>query len=231
MSIDGRFNGPRNSANGGYACGVIAEGIDGVASVRLKIPPPLNQLMTLVGDGGSASLMHRETIVGEAMASDLDITVPDLPTIEQAEKSVRGYAGFDYHPLATCFVCGTERKTRDGLELFTGPVEGLDVVASPWIPDETLTDSSGKVDRKVIWAALDCPSYFDIPGTPKALLGELTADIKRIPEVSEPLVAVGWHKGSEGRKHFCGSALVTGEGEIIGKASAVWIEVLGDLPT
>ena len=40
--IASRFNGPPNSGNGGYSCGVLAAFIDGPASIRLHVPPPLD---------------------------------------------------------------------------------------------------------------------------------------------------------------------------------------------
>jgi hypothetical protein len=36
-----RFCGPPGSANGGYACGLIAAYLDGQAEITLRRPPPL----------------------------------------------------------------------------------------------------------------------------------------------------------------------------------------------
>lgn len=230
VSIHRRFNGPPGSANGGYACGVVAEGVDGVASVRLFVPPPLDQPMTLDGDGEIATLADGQTLVGEARSAELSLSVPTPPTMEQAREAVERYVGFDFHPFETCFVCGPKREPNDGLQIFPGSVAGTEIVASPWSPDETLLDSRGTVGRRHIWAALDCPSYFGIVGRPPAVLGQLTAEIQRVPDVGEPLVAMGWHDHSEGRKHFSGSALATHQGETIAMASALWIEPSGGLP-
>jgi hypothetical protein len=49
--IDPRFREPPNSANGGYACGIVGEGIGGVATATLRRPPPLDAPLSLVGDG------------------------------------------------------------------------------------------------------------------------------------------------------------------------------------
>jgi hypothetical protein len=35
---------------------------------------------------------------------------------------------------------------------------------------------------------------------------------------------VGWHIGSSGRKHEAGTALFDGEGNLVGRARALWIE-------
>ena len=39
--IDRRFNGPPGWANGGYACGLLAEHLGGVTEVTLRRPVPL----------------------------------------------------------------------------------------------------------------------------------------------------------------------------------------------
>jgi hypothetical protein len=41
--IDGRFNGPPNSGNGGYVCDLLARSIKGSAEVTLRKPPPLSR--------------------------------------------------------------------------------------------------------------------------------------------------------------------------------------------
>lgn len=81
-----------------------------------------------------------------------------------------------------------------------------------------------------VWAALDFPSYFGIPDAPSAVLAQLTADIQRVPVVGEPLVVMGWADDSDGRKHFSGSAIATGDGEVVALASALWIQPSGGLP-
>jgi hypothetical protein len=78
-----------------------------------------------------------------------------------------------------------------------------------------------------VWAALDCPSYFGLPSAPLALLGRLTASIEVLPEIGEPLVAIGWPIETEGRKYFAGSALANRDGEVLARAAATWIELEG----
>jgi hypothetical protein len=224
VTIDARFKGPPASGNGGYSCGVLAEAIDGVATVRLRVPPPLDTPMTLEGDGASGRLSHGDLLIGEAEGDALDLSIPEPPTLEQGREAVPRYRGFEGHPFPECFVCGPDRRPGDGLRLFAGQVAGRELVASPWVPDETLAQGSGTVDQRSVWAALDCPSYFAIETAPLALLASLTADIARVPAVGEQLIAYGWHRHSEGRKHYCGSGLATPEAEIVASAAALWIE-------
>ncbi|HEY4607396.1 MAG TPA: hypothetical protein VIH55_07075 [Acidimicrobiia bacterium] len=223
--IDRRFRGPPRSANGGYACGVIAEGVTGVATVSLRLPPPLETTLTLSGDGLTSRLTDGERLVGEASSSTLEIEVPGVPTFEVAQESSRGYSGFIEHIFEGCFVCGPARDPGDGLRIFAGPVAGSDVVAAPWSPDQSLRGPDCMIDRRHVWAALDCPSYFGIGTDPKALLGRLTADIDRLPEIDEPLVVIGWPIDVDGRKFYSGSALADANGDVLARAAATWIEI------
>jgi hypothetical protein len=203
----------------------VAEGVTGVATVTLRRPPPLEIPLSLVGDGEQSRLMDGETLVGEASASTLEIEVPEAPTVAVATEASSRYAGFVAHIFEGCFVCGPARDPGDGLRIFPGPLEGSMVVAAPWRPDGSLAGTNGLVDRRYVWAALDCPSYFGLATGPKALLGRLTAEIDRVPEIGEPLVAIGWPIDRDGRKRFCGSALAGAEGEVFARAAATWIEV------
>jgi hypothetical protein len=223
--IDRRFRGPPNSGNGGYSCGVLGDRFEGVATVTLRRPPPLDTPLSLVEEDGQVRLYDGETLIGEAAPDVLDIDVPVQPTSDGARTASQGYAGFRAHPFPTCFVCGPDRDPGDGLRIFPGPLDGTSVVAAPWAPDRSLDGGAGLVHRRHVWAALDCPSYFALPGAPLALLGRITASIVRLPEIDEPLVVLGWPIGSDGRKHFSGSALADGRGEIVAHAAATWVEI------
>jgi hypothetical protein len=223
--IERRFRGPPESGNGGYSCGVVAEGITGVAMVTLRLPPPLDRPLTLTGDGERSRLTIGDRVVGEASRVTLELDVPEVPELDVAVESSRRYTGFESHPFEECYVCGPLRDPGDGLRLFPGRVGETTTVAAPWIPDESLRGVDGLVDRRHVWAALDCPSYFGLPVLPMALLGRLTAQIDRSPEIGEPLVVIGWPIEVDGRKSFAGSALATAQGEVFAKAAATWIEI------
>jgi hypothetical protein len=228
--IDRRFRGPPNSGNGGYSCGVLGDRFEGVATVTLRRPPPLDIPLQLVDEEDRLRLLDGDILIGEAGPDTLEVDVPIPPGIDQARVASLGYAGFQAHPFPTCFVCGPERSPGDGLRIFPGVVDGTSVVSAPWAPDRSLDGGSGLVHRRHVWAALDCPSYFALPGAPLALLGRLTAHIGRLPEIDEPLVVMGWPIGSDGRKHFAGSALADGRGEVLAQAAATWVEI-SSLPT
>jgi hypothetical protein len=128
-------------------------------------------------------------------------------------------------------VCGPERAAGDGLRIFPGPIGSESVVASPWVPDTTLANDSGRIHAEYLWAALDCPGYFAV--TPllesgkTAVLGELCARIDAAVEQNANYVVIGWSLGREGRKHYAGSAILSATGDAVAMARAVWIEVSG----
>lgn len=225
--IPSRFCGPSRSGNGGYCCGLLAAPLQGAVSVRLFAPPPLETAMTLQHDADSSRLLHGETLIGEARRVELDLLPPPAPTFEQAVAASRRYAGFTRHSFPGCFVCGPQRASGDGLHVFAGPLEHSDIVASPWIVDASLA-VDGKVGNQFVWAALDCPGAFaavaDINETP-VLLGQLTARIDRSVGAGQRCIAIGWPIGSEGRKHFAGTAVFTDSGDLIAVAKATWIAV------
>lgn len=227
--IGRRFRGPPNSANGGYASGVIAEGLEGPVTVTLRVPPPLDRSMSLSSDGDSSRLTDGERLVGEARRSTLDLDMRVAPSLDIAAEASRSFAGFSSHIFPGCFVCGPDRQAGDGLLIFPGQVESTEVVASAWMPDETLRAPNGEIDQRHVWAALDCPSYFALSGSPLALLGRLTAEIDRPPEIGEPTVVIGWPHGADGRKLYSGAAIATADGEVIARADATWI-VVDELP-
>lgn len=224
ITIDSRFRGPPKSGNGGYAAGVVAEGVEGVAVATLRVPPPLDTLMALDGDGSASRLLDGDQLVAHADSAVLDLAVPEPPSLEAASAAAQRFVVED-HPYPGCFVCGPERDPADGLRIFPGPIEGTDLVASPWTPDTSLGEAGQPIDRRYVWSALDCPSYFALGTSPLAVLGRITAAIDDVPNIGDQLIAMGWPMGVDGRKLYSGSALATTDGEVLAKAASVWIEL------
>jgi hypothetical protein len=217
-----RFRGPPTTANGGYACGLVAQFIDGPAEVTLRSPPPLGRPLSVEQDAGSVSLRDGDDLVAEGKPADGGFDVPPPVGLDEARAAIEHYEWMHDHPYPTCFVCGPERAEGDGLRIFPSPVDGRDLYASPWTPDPDL------VRPEFMWAALDCPSglvtnTFD--GVGRILLGRLTADILGVARAGEEHVLTAWPIGRDGRKLHTGSALFTGSGELLAAANAVWIDV------
>ena len=212
MIIPPRFNGPPDSANGGYAAGLLSEALGGGFEVTLKRPPPLGVDLDLVGN----ELKQGDVVIAEAHRNLTPMDGIEPVSLEEAEKSSKRYAGFQTHEYETCFSCGPARE--DGLRIFPGPVAGRPgVVAAPWTPRE--------VRPEIVWAALDCPGGWAVDdfGREGVLLGRMAATIREIPQVGEPHVVVGWRIGDDGRKRYAGSALHAAEGRLLAVARATWI--------
>ncbi|HEX6307721.1 MAG TPA: hypothetical protein VFZ69_05995 [Longimicrobiales bacterium] len=224
-----RYRGPPESANGGYACGLLGRHIDGCARVRLNAPPPLERPLSIRVSNGAHALMVQDTQViaaGEGIECNDDI--PEPVGFDDAVRAAESYRWRSGHPFPGCFVCGTERHAGDGLCIFPGRVPDRPVVAAPWMPDRSVCDASGSVRTEVVWAALDCPSWFGIlefeAGTTRGLLGQLAVRVVRRPAAHERCVAVGWSSGRSGRKLYGGAALFTSDGALLGSSAAIWIE-------
>ncbi|MEZ5498078.1 MAG: hypothetical protein R3E77_01475 [Steroidobacteraceae bacterium] len=224
ISIDTRFRGPSDSANGGFFCGMVARFVNGTARVRLHAPPPLRTpLQVMRGADGAVEVTHGERRIATAGSAVLDLVVPAPTDYMTALECSRHYAGFNAHAFEECFVCGPARRAGDGLRLFAGPA-GAQRVAAPWRPDASLAGSDGKIAAEYMYAALDCPGYFVVGnGATVMLLGEFTAHVDRVVHVDEPCVVIGWHIASEGRKHRVGTAVFDEDGELCGRALGLWI--------
>jgi len=238
--IDKRFCGPPSSANGGYACGIVAGAIDGAAEVTLRAPPPLDQPLELTqGADGTAELREGTTVV--ATARSVHVRATDIPavTFDEAEEAARRSPHSDEqtHKLPTCFVCGPAREAGDGLRIFVGPLAGgsgrpAGALAGPWVPFPDLADADGRVAAEFVWAALDCPSGFaglaaslGTTGDEAILLGRMSAHIFERPHPGERCVLTSWPTRRDGRKLFANSALLGPSGQVLAVAEATWLIV------
>jgi hypothetical protein len=232
--ISRRFRGPPDSANGGYACGVIGCSVHGVARVRLNVPPPLDTTMTIQQhDPDTAELMLRDALVGKAERVDDEWRVPGPVEYDDAVGASASFPWYEGHPFPSCFVCGPDRMGGDGLRIFAGALLERRIVAAPWTPAESVCDASGLVQPEVVWAALDCPSWFGIlefeARVRYALLGELTARIIDRPRQDSRCVIIGWASGRDGRKLSGGTAIYDEAGALLATSAATWVE-LKDAP-
>jgi hypothetical protein len=217
MIVPGRYNGPPESANGGYACGLVAGLLGGVVEVTLRLPPPLDRELEVVRQDGRVEIRDGDAVVAEAERASVDVEVPEPVPVEAAEEASTRYEGFVHHAYNTCFVCGPERE--DGLRVYAGPVEGRPgLLAAPWTPGED-------VGPELVWAALDCPSGWAVDDFQRegVLLGRMAARIDRLPEPGELHVVLGWRVGEDGRKRYAGSALLTADGEVLARAGSTWL--------
>ncbi|HZO22924.1 MAG TPA: hypothetical protein VFB37_10530 [Steroidobacteraceae bacterium] len=226
LRVSRRFCGPAVSANGGYFAGLVAGLVSHTLAVRLRVPPPLEtELEVLEREGGIVEVRHGAELIGEGRPSTLTLEVPACPGYLLALGASRNYRGFAHHRFPACFVCGTQRERGDGLRIFAGAVPGRELVAAPWVPDNSLDRGDGKVRPEFMSAALDCPGYYAVtPDDRSMLLGQFTTHLDRLVHIGESCTVIGWRLAAEGRKHEAGTALFDGDGELCGRAQALWIE-------
>jgi hypothetical protein len=217
VTIDRRYRGPLRSANGGYACGILGSRIGPGAEVTLRLPPPLEQPLTIRREGERLVLEDGDRLVADAVAGDPGLEPPSPPDPAAAAAAAEGVGAFGPPGFAECFVCGT-REDGSGLGIHPGPVPGrAGLVATTWHAHD--------VSPEVVWAAIDCPGAYAAGdhGRGDVVLGRMSARIDRLPEEGEPCVVVGWPLGEEGRKLFAGTAIYGRDGAPLAVARQVWI--------
>ena len=234
LVIDPHFNGPPDSGNGGYACGLLAGFVDGPAQVSLRAPPPLGTPLAVVGEGNGVRLLDGDTLVAEAEPAGPDPAgePPRLVPVEEAGESAERstYLNADTHPFPTCFVCGPKRGVGDGLRIFPGPTDGM--FAAPWTPDPGLAREDGALPPEIVWAALDCPT--SAPGMNKPgpdgkvlpiVLARLAVHLREPVAAGAEHVITSWEIGRDGRKREAGAALHDASGRLLASSRALWIEL------
>ncbi|MER5479921.1 hypothetical protein ABT026_23570 [Streptomyces sp. NPDC002734] len=232
FSVDPVFHGPPTSANGGYACGVLA-GLAGAAghlagraAVTLHLPVPLDAPLEYRVAGRRGHAWHGEEVVASVASAQGEIPEPAPVTLGQAERAEAAFDGAG-HPFPTCFACGTQRPGT-GLGLRPGPVEGRPhTVACTWTPSPALAGPDGLVPPEIVWSALDCPGGWTTdPVLRPRLLGRMTAEILAMPRAGDLCVVVAELERTEDRTAVNTTALYDGgTGTLLAKASALWIAV------
>lgn len=226
IRIPGRFNGPKGTGNGGYSAGVVAGLLGGEAEVNLRRPVPLDTELRVVRDeDGTVRVLDGETVVIDARAAPLDLEPPAPVGPVEARLAARRYGGSADNVFSHCFVCGKARE--DSFEVFAGPVEGRPLVATPWTPPPWSADPAGRVRPELVWAALDCPTYFAAYAGEESVVSFLVRFSVRIDadvRAGNEHIVIAWPIEAEGRKRQAGSALLSGEGEVLAVASALLVE-------
>lgn len=244
MIVPARFNGPPDSANGGYAAGLVAQMVlgadpatvvaDRAVRVTLRRPPPLETALRvdtdpatgavrITADPPAGTVPVADAPSGAVLVAEAEPVVgPDLstgpvpPPVALADAEVAGtaYPGFTDHPFPGCYVCGPRHP--DGLRIFPGPTA----------PGRTAAPFVVPADRTVptVWAALDCPGGWTVlaPGRPY-LLGRMSATVAALPDAGARCVVVGELVATSGRKAEVRTALYDPAGRLLAAAQATWI--------
>jgi hypothetical protein len=227
IEVERRFNGPLDSGNGGYSAGLLANLIDGPVEASLRSAVPLDTPLTVVaGDDGALRAFDGERLVVEARpAPDFDLAVPEPVDLDAAHDAATRYRGLPDGPFCRCFVCGLRRD--DVLGVFAGDVAGRQLVAAPWTPPAWAADGDGLVRPEIVWAVLDCPTFFAAHVGQEltvSVLARQTAAVARPVRAGEEHVVIAWPIAAEGRKRWAGSAVLSATGEPLAVAEALLIE-------
>lgn len=234
--IDYRHNGPPNSAQGGYACGLFAGLVTpsqgSAAAVTLLSPPPLGVPLEFHRGPRRSQVKRDGQLIATVAGAAGEPAVIDPLSPAEAEQASRAFQGFTGHPFPTCFVCGHERPAGDGLALTPGPVEGRPgTVACLWTPTDEQASADGGIPDELVWSVLDCPGGWTCdPRTEPMVLNRMTAVISRRPVPGDPCVVVGVLRRRQGRTAVVDTALFDASGREAGRASAVWVAVPEGLP-
>ncbi|MFL5820380.1 MAG: hypothetical protein ACJ76S_06825 [Solirubrobacteraceae bacterium] len=227
--IGRRFRGPPDSAQGGYACGLVVERVEGsCATVSLRLPPPLERPLEIARrDERTVALLDADRLVAEGGPAELALDVPGPVSLEQAERASAECPWVDRHPFPGCFGCGPERSQDEAVAIMMGSVAGSDVFAAPWTPLGEFADDGGAVAGRFVWAALDCPTAAPAvpPDVPACVLARLTGRLLAPVRPGRPHTVVAWPLEHDGRKHRGAAAIHAPDGELCAYSEGLWIEL------
>ncbi|GII21028.1 hypothetical protein [Planosporangium mesophilum] len=221
MIIPATFNGPPDSANGGYTAGMLARYVSSPTGtvVTLRQPPPLATPLDVDARNDAVEVYDGDRLIASAapVPEPLFQTVPAVSWTDASAVS-NGYAGFTGHPFPTCFVCGPQRPPGDGMRLFPGRLpDGR--TAAPWIVPED-------VEPTLMWAALDCPGGWSIGMENRPyVLGRMAARVDALPAAGDGCVVMGALVAQSGRKADVLSTVYGHDGEVLALARATWIAI------
>ncbi len=216
--VQPRYAGPPGMANGGVVAGMLAG--EGPAEVTILRPVPVDVPLTasdgrLLDAGGT--LLAEATPLDATAQAELEEAALAAPrrTVEEARAAASATPLAEGHPFPGCFGCGRDHPS--GLHCLAGPA-GDGVWAVTFTPESD--------DPRLSWAALDCPSSAPHaepnPQSP-LVLGRIAGWILRPPAPGEDHVVVAWSLGSEGRRRWSGSAILTADGIACAVARATWV--------
>jgi len=225
--IANRYNGPPDSANGGYACGAFSGLVTPAAEkppvVVLHAPPPLATELEVRPGARRTQVWHGDLLVATVGPGSPKVPEAEPVTVETARRAESTFEGHTGHPFPTCFVCGVESTPVAGFPLAPGRVTGRDLVACTWTPE---AGNDGAVPLELVWSALDCPGgWAGDPTRVPMVLGRMSAIVHTRPDPGRVHVVTGQLWRRHGRTANVGTALYDDTGQLLAKAASVWVTV------
>jgi len=169
------------------------------------------------GPPGTANGGYASGAVGELVDGPAEVTLLSPPPLGTP-------LGLSYESDGRVEVTGHHGVTVARAQ----PIDGVDAEPPQRRPglsttvielDAGVPNRDGVVAAEVVWEVLSGSS----PRPGGSVLARLAVERLDVVCVGEPVVAVGWHLASEGRKHHTASALLSANGDVLARARALWI--------
>jgi hypothetical protein len=236
-----RFRGPDAgpaTGNGGYFCGLVAGVAPQAATIEIRASAgvPLDRPLAVRVDAGAVAVLDDGALVARSSPARLAVHPPAPPSLEVALEASRRFEaqlddGSVRHTFPECFVCGHRRAAGDGMRLFAGPLprdgpERGQARVAGWRPDPAFLDEAGRLRPEFVWAALDCPGGWALPGPINT--GTLQVEIREPVDGRRPLIVMGWRAPAPGpragsRRRYAGTALFDAGGRLLALGAAIWV--------
>jgi hypothetical protein len=102
-------------------------------------------------------------------------------------------------------------------------------MACAWTPRTELADAEGRVDERIVWSVLDCPSgiaaHHFAPDETRMVLARIRGHVEHALEPSTPYIVMGWTISRQDRKHRAATAIFDAAGAPQAWADTLWIEL------
>jgi hypothetical protein len=176
---------------------------------------------------GQVALLDGDRLVAEGGPAELELDVPEPPSLAEAGRASANCPWVDHHPFPGCFGCGPERSQDEAVAIVMGPLPGREVFAAPWMPLADFAGANGAVAPLFVWAALDCPTAAPaVPSdAPASVLAKLTGRLLAPVRPRRLYTVVSWLIGHDGRKHKGGAAIHGPDGELCAYSEGLWVEL------
>ena len=230
--IGRRFNGPPDSANGGYACGVLARFLPSRrrshCACRRRSAAARRTLRR--GGRGAACSTATPSSPKAGRRTAIEVEPPARPSFDEAVAAGCSPPVARRSPSALGLLRLQPRSAATGVSrvAWSRSPAPTAVTQRSFVPDaERRRGRPGLAGGRLGRARLPQLPAGPMERGPVALLGRMAASREREIRAGERLVAVGWSLGGGRAQAHSASALLDANGDVVARARATWIELRG----
>ena len=227
--IDDHICGLPGVGFGGYVAGLLATELEGPAKVDFIRPAPLGIELSIEHDlATEAALLDGANVLAIGRPHEPHGDHPAPPTWDEAALASETYLAMTDNEYPNCFGCGPAVPDGKGMRVFTGPINGRELVAATWSPSASFATGNGELSPMYVWSALDCPggrARRQFISSEPAVTAYLTVQQKAPILAGRPHLVTGWPVRQDGRKSFVGMAIFDRDGVLCAAGEALWITV------